>query len=446
MSNLTLGDARPSSGELHLDLRRIGALFCAITSAIGVGVGAYLTSLKFKMSYTPCLTPYGGCQIGNMNCEEALGSEWSLVLGLPISLWGSAFYLGTAVLAMMVLVRRQAFGGTAAHLLLALACLGVLVSAALGAYTFFALKTACPYCLTLYVVSALLLGGAYVTRSPPGERVPSSREVLRRRAADLLDAAFVLAVIFVLALGAQSMTYHGLRNRVDAQDGCPEQVAPLPPTSIKIGPARPKVIIALFIDMTCHVCRKEFRTLATALRDNKFPAPVQLWIYHTPRAACDPSAFPASYPKTDDTARNEGACLAALAAECMEKLQPGQGGELIPGMFALHDDRETDVPIFTTERIGNRAVLLEMDIDPDDKNNQLVKCINSDEEVLARITAHQKFAEGPGYKVPTLAVFRALDGEPAPSQKPLFVQGDTPLETIFEYVEKRSRPAEDHER
>lgn len=439
------GDAHTRSSGPHLDLRRIGALFCSITSVAGVGVSTYLTVLKFKMSYTPCLTPYGGCQIGSMNCEEALGSAWSIFLGLPISLWGSGFYLATGMLAILVAVRRNAFGGTAAHLLLTLACLGVLVSAALGAYTFLALGTACPYCVTLYVVSVLLLGGAYVTRSPPGEQVPSSAELLRQRTADLLDAAFVLAVVFVLAVGVQSMSYHGLRNRVDTQDGCPEQVAPLPATSIKIGPTQPKVIIALFIDLTCPACRKEFKTLATALRDGIFPAPVQLWVYHTPRAACDPAAFPASYPKADDTARNEGACLAALAAECMEKLQAGQGAELIAGMFALHDDREANVPIFTTERIGNRAVRLEMDIDPDDKSNQLFQCINNDDGVLARITAHQKFAEGPGYKVPTVAVYRALDGAPDPSEKPLFGDGDAPLDTILDYVRKRSTPEASHE-
>lgn len=440
------GDAHMRSSGPQLDLRRIGALFCSITSVAGVGVGAYLTTLKFKMSYTPCLTPYGGCQIGSMNCEDALGSAWSIVLGLPVSLWGTSFYLATGLLAILITVRRNVFGGTAAHLLLALASLGVLVSAVLGAYTFLALEAACPYCVTLYVVSVLLLGGAYVTRSPPGERVFSASEVLRQRTADLLDAGFFMAVVFVLAMGVQSMTYHGLRNQADTQDGCPEQVAPLPPTSIKVGPAQPKVIIALFIDLTCPACRKEYRTLATALRDGIFPAPVQLWIYHTPRTACDPAAFPASYPKADDTARNEGACLAALAAECMEKLQTGQGAELIAGMFALHDDREKDVPLFTTERIGNRAVRLEMDIDPDDHDNQLFQCINNDGAALARITAHQKFAEGPGYKVPTIAVYRAIDGAPDPSEKPLFGDGDTPLDTIFDYVHKRSLPKASHER
>jgi hypothetical protein len=87
-----------------------------------------------------------------------------------------------------------------------------------------------------------------------------------------------------------------------------------------------------------------------------------------------------------------------------------------------------------------------MDIDPDDKDNQLFQCINNDTGVLARITAHQKFAEGPGYKVPTVAVYRAVDGAPDPSEKPLFGDGDTPLDTIFDYVGKRSIPQASHER
>lgn len=425
---------------LLLNLRRISAVFCCITSAIGVGLSIYLTVIKFKMTYTPCLTPYGSCQFGSLSCDAALGSSWSTLLGLPLSLWGAAFYLATGTLAAVVAARRNPFGGTAAPLLLALACLAVLVSALLGAYTFLALETACPYCLNLYAVSVLLLGCAYVTRSPPGVTAPSSREVVRQRTADLLDAVFLLAVVFIIAAGTQSMVYHGLRSQVDTQDGCPEQADPLPATSIKIGGEQPKVIIAIFIDMTCPACRKEFRSLATALHHGKFPEPVQLWIYHTPRHACDPSAFPASYAKTSDAARSDNACLAALAAECMEKLEAGKGAQLIAGMFALHDAREKDVPLFTAERIGNRAVSLDMEIDPDDPDNRLFQCINTDKRVLDRITEHQKFAEGPSFEVPMMAVYRAIDGAPDPARKPLFGGAKTPIATVFAYVTRQAGP------
>lgn len=420
------------------DLRKLTAIFCCLMSTAGVGLGVHLSVLKFKMTYTPCLSPYGGCQFGKMTCDEALSSAWSTFLDLPISAWGTALYLITGVLAASIAARREPFGGTAAHLLLALASVAVLVSAVLGAVTYFTLPAACPFCASLYAVSALLLGGAYVTCHPPGIATPSLRELLRHRAADVLDSTFVLAFTFVVATGVQSLAYHAMRNRVDAQDGCPEQLQALPPTSIKMGADQPKVILALFIDMTCSVCRGEFKALGAALLKGQFPEPVQIWIFHTPRVDCDPAAFPSGYAKRSDEAANNGACLAAIAAECMEKLHPGRGYELIGSMFPLQEKREADVPTFTPERIGDRAVELGADIDPDDPNNSLFRCINTDSSALARITEHQRFAEGPGYKVPTLAVYRAVDGQPDLSVKPLYDHGKKPITTIFEYVARQA--------
>lgn len=416
------------------DLRGLTAIFCCLMSAAGVGLGVHLSLLKFRMTYTPCLSPYGGCQFGTMSCDEALSSTWSTFLDLPISAWGAAFYLVTGLLAAIIAIRREAFGGTAAHLLVGLATIAVLVSAFLGGVTYFTLPAACPFCASLYVVSVLLLGGAYVTCRPPGIATPGLREVLRQRAADMLDGAFVLAFTFVVATGVQSLAYHGLRNRVSAQDGCPEPLQALPPASIKVGADKPKAILALFIDMTCSVCRKEFRVLSAALRKGQFPEPVQIWVYHTPRVDCDPAAFPSGYPKRSDEAANNGACLAATAVECMEKVYPRRGYELIGALFPLQEKRQGDEPTFTPERIGDRAVELGADIDPDDANNALFRCMNTDSAVRERITEHQRFAEGPAYKVPTLAVYPAVDGQPDLSVKPLYADGKKPIASIFEYV------------
>src|SRR5690242_18235117 len=116
------------------DLSRIGAVFCLVLSLIGVALGAYLTQLKFKMTYTACLTEYGSCQVGGLSCDVALSSRWSTLLDLPISAWGSAFYLVTAVLAGGLLWRRELFGGVAARVLFVLACFDVLISVVLGTY------------------------------------------------------------------------------------------------------------------------------------------------------------------------------------------------------------------------------------------------------------------------------------------------------------------------
>jgi len=420
------------------DLRRFSAGVGLLASLLGVGVGAHLTVLKFKMVYTPCLSPTGGCQLGSMTCGAALESSMSTLLQLPISLWGSAFYLATAVLTASLLVRRDSFQGTAAHVLLLFAGLGVFVSGALAIYTALALPSPCPYCLALYAISGLLLWTALTIRRPPNARTITYRELLRERPAEVVHCVFIGLLVFVIGAGAQSLAYHGLRNRVDAQLGCPAPRDPLPRAGIMFGAKDPAAIVAVFLDMSCSACRREFRMLATAVSAREFPVPVQLWVYHTPRQACDPDAFPQGYRKTHDQARNANACLAARAVECMEKLREGQGLWLIGGLFTLQDQLEPSGPLFTPERIGDRAADRGLDIDPDDSKNILYRCIDTDTAVLDRITAHQRFAEGDGFKVPTVAIYRATDGAPDPDRKPLFADADTPLAVLGVYAAQQA--------
>src|SRR5688500_16204494 len=84
---------------------RLGAAFVLLVSLAGLGVSTYLTVLKFKMLYMPCLSARGGCNVGGMTCEDALSSTWTMLLGLPISVWGAAFYVVTGVLALGLLRR-----------------------------------------------------------------------------------------------------------------------------------------------------------------------------------------------------------------------------------------------------------------------------------------------------------------------------------------------------
>lgn len=422
--------------------QRLGAAFILLVGLAGLGVSIYLTVLKFRMAYTPCLTARGGCNVGGLSCEDALSSAWSTLLGLPISLWGAAFYLAVAALAGGLLRRPHFLRGAAPALLVGLAWFGALVSVALGVYAFGVLRSPCPFCISLYLVSALLLGGALLLRRAQ-IRSDRAASLERLRQAAVLDGAFLVAVLFVVAAGVQSVTYQYSRRLVDAQAGCPEPVKTLPAASIKIGASDPKAIVALFIDLTCSHCKAEFKVVVNALNGGQFPEPTQLWIFHTPRQPCDPEAFPAGYAKSDDSVRFDNACLAARAAECMEKLQPGAGIELIGGMYALHDSREPNVPLFTAERIGNQAVELEMQIDPDDPDNRLFQCINTDSAVIASITEHQRYAEDPKFKVPTIAVYHAVGGQPDVTRKAYYGDANTPLAALADYIRKQANPPQD---
>jgi uncharacterized membrane protein len=417
-------------------MRKIAAISALLVSIAGVGVGLHLTRIKFQMLYTPCVLGKGGCNVGGLTCEDSLASTWSTLAGLPISLWASAFYVATAVLAGGVLRRGEFLRGAAAPLLFGLSLFGSGVSLLFAIYAFGILGSPCPFCMTLYVISALLVGAAFMLRRSQ----PEDPTWVRRRQIALLDAGFMIAMTFVLVAGVQSVFYQLSRRFVDAQQGCPEPVKTLPAATIKSGAADPKVILAMFIDLSCVHCKAEFRSVAGALANGEFPEPTALWIFHTPRQACDPEAFPAGYAKSDDNVRFDNPCMAARAAECMEKLQPGAGYDLIGGMYALHDDRKPNTPLFTAERIGNVAVDLEMQIDPDDEDNALFKCINEDKELLARISEHQRYAEGPKFQIPTLAVYAAVGGQPDMTRKPLYAWANTPVSTLAEYITMQAKP------
>lgn len=397
--------AKPTS------LARLGAVTALLLSLLGIGVGAYLTVLKFRMNFTPCASGKGACAIGGMTCEDALQSPWSTLLGLPVSLWGSAFYFVVAVLAAGLVFRRDFLRGVARPVLLVLAILDVLVSAVYGTYAFAVLAARCPYCLSLYVISALLLLAALFIRS--GAPTGQWRSLTSRRQADILDGVFVACALFIVGLGAQSVAYQGARRFVDAQTGCAAPTKELPATVIRTGAAEPRVGVALFIDMTCPHCFSEFRNVGRAVRSKDLDVPTQVLVFHTPRAACDPDAFPAGYPKQHADAFNGGACLAAKASECVEKLKPGAGFDMIAGLFALQVDPDPKGgPTFSPVRVAGKAVDLGLEIDPDDQDNALFHCINTDTEAVARITAHQHHAIDQDYKVPTGYIFPIKDGKP----------------------------------
>lgn len=397
-------DTASSPGAL-----RLGASAALLLSLIGLGVNGYLSTMKFRMNFTPCLSAKGSCAVGGMTCEDALQSTWSTLLGLPITVWGAAFYVVTAALAAGLLARPDFLRGAARPLLLRLAVFDVLVSVVMGAYAFLVLAARCPYCLSLYAISALLLVAAAFCG---GDR-RQWQDLVRRRQADLLDAVFVVSAIFIVGAGVQSVTYQASRRLVDAQTGCAAPSKALPTTVLRSGPADAKVGVALFLDTTCAYCQREFRNVGRAVLGGDLDVPTQVWVFHVPRHACDPDAFPAGYPLQDANAMNNGACLAARAAECVEKLRPGSGFDMVAGLFALQDDPDPNGgPIFSPVRVGDKAVDIGLEIDPDEPDNALFQCINGDKDALARITEHQRFAVDQGYKVPTGFVFPIVDGAP----------------------------------
>lgn len=418
---------------------RASLVLIALFGLLGLGVSGYLTVLKFAMTYTPCRVP-GGCQVGGLGCDDALRSAWSVVGGLPVSAWGSAVYLCITLLALGLLARRDFLRGCAVATLWILSLAAAAVSLVYATYAFLILGKPCPFCLSLYVVASVLVGAVAVARRAALPSVQFRlRHALRRRRASLVDAAFAAAMCLVVAAGVQSLAYHGLRHVVSQQDGCPQVASSWPPASIRFGASDPEVILAVYLDPSCSACKRRYKELTAALRESPLPARVQVWVYLVPREVCDPMAFQSGYANADDRAISDHACLAAHAALCVEKLRPGAGLRMLDALFKLHDVGRSG-PLFTTERVGNQAVLSGLEIDPDDADNELRRCIDTDQDVLAEITAHQRHAEASGTGLASVAVLATEGGVISASRGALWIADASPLGVLARFVNIQAKP------
>ena len=117
---------------------------CLILAFLGFLDATYLTILHYKNAFPPCTLS---------GCESVLTSSYSMILGLPISLFGSLFYLTVMGFSLAIILhKRKIF----AHGLFLSAFSGLFVSAILFFIQFFILKSFCQYCLFSEVISVLL--------------------------------------------------------------------------------------------------------------------------------------------------------------------------------------------------------------------------------------------------------------------------------------------------
>jgi uncharacterized membrane protein len=121
-----------------------------ILAALGVIVTAYLTFLHYQAGTAGAIeSPFCG-QGTVINCNTVLGSGYGRLFGQPVALWAALTY--AAVLGLSFLPQ---FG-----LLILLCGWTFAFSLYLASVSFFVIKAACLFCLTLYAISTGLLVGA----------------------------------------------------------------------------------------------------------------------------------------------------------------------------------------------------------------------------------------------------------------------------------------------
>jgi len=114
-----------------------------ILAFVGAGISLYLAITHYLGFTVPCDLTHG--------CETVLNSKYSVFLGLPLAVWGVAYF--SAVIISSLLANHYLVWQKILTLILGGGTLASLVFLSLQ---FFVIKKVCQYCFTTDTLSILL--------------------------------------------------------------------------------------------------------------------------------------------------------------------------------------------------------------------------------------------------------------------------------------------------
>lgn len=400
-----------ASSRRHPHPVSTGAMIVAMGALPGALFSVFLTLVKFRSAYR---CDFGLLTACTTDCSAVLTSPLSIVLGAPLSVYSTAYFLAVLGLAGALLWRPGPFLATARPLLFVFAWAGLAAIAGLAGYAFIVVGGFCQYCMVIYGLTSLVFLGVSLMHTQ-GHR-QGLRSLFSRRL--LQSSTLTITGLSFLALVSVQMVWYrvsAVELRIDAQ--CVVDRGHLPDTALQTpAPGKPRVKIALFVDLACHFCREEYEIWRAYTRTH--PEEVQLAVFHYPRA--NECLSPLSPSKNPNAEKNRS-CSAARAVECVEAWQEGKGLEMIDALFQLQDQ---SAPFFTGERLAEEARRLGFPEIPEDLaaagslDAPFFRCINDpDSESLIRIREHARFgAEQQIVETPaSLLIFFDQRGAPRPS-------------------------------
>ena len=125
-------------------------MWLAVLALMGVGVATYLS--LYKLGVIGSLT----CSIGS--CETVNTSRWAVFLGIPVAVWGLAFYVVLFAVTMVAAQPRWSTSLAMSKAILALTAWGVLFSAWLTGLELFVIHAICQWCVISAIIVTVMLG------------------------------------------------------------------------------------------------------------------------------------------------------------------------------------------------------------------------------------------------------------------------------------------------
>jgi len=120
----------------------------ALIALIGLFVAVYLALYKAGV--------IGTLACGTGGCETVQLSKWATFVGVPVAVWGVAYYALIVVLTLVLLQDRWADAPALATAMLVLTAWGVLFSLWLTYLELFVIHAICRYCVVSAVLATVL--------------------------------------------------------------------------------------------------------------------------------------------------------------------------------------------------------------------------------------------------------------------------------------------------
>lgn len=126
----------------------------AVLAVLGLLVAGYLSA--YKLGFIGGLT----CTVGH--CEQVQASPWSVLLGLPVSVWGFGAYAALLALSILGLQPRFVHDRRIALAITGVSLVGVAFSGYLTYIEAFVIEMWCQYC----VISAIIITLVFLLSLP----------------------------------------------------------------------------------------------------------------------------------------------------------------------------------------------------------------------------------------------------------------------------------------
>lgn len=255
----------------------------------------------------------------HVNCDRVATSPYSIVLGLPVAIWGVLGFSLLGALAAWGLVPRRATPSWPAGLLLLASAAAVATSVALALVSELVIGAFCILCAASWVLAALVFAAAIRACRPVGVAAAIRRDLDALRARPALTGLAVALLLGATAAAAAAYPRYWDRPRA-ASSVAGGASGPVGATTTASQPPRSGGVreIHEFSDYDCPFCAQSFEKVRARLGTR---TDVKIVHRHFPLdAACNPAVTRSIHPQACELART-GICAAQQGrGEAMDAL------------------------------------------------------------------------------------------------------------------------------